>query len=67
MLGVWKDIFGFEKIDVASNVNTIKIALRTGILTTAIPLESDFFDIFCNQYEYFDNLNTKAWRKVWEK
>ena len=66
VFGVWEDVKGFDKIDVASDVNTIKIALRTGILTSAIPLLSSFLDIFCYQYSYVDEMNAKAWRTVWE-
>lgn len=66
VLGIWTDINNFDKIDVASDVNTIKVALRTGILKTAIPLVSSFLDIFCHQYAYIDKMNAIAWRKVWE-
>ena len=66
VFGVWEDVKGFDKIDVASDVNTIKIALRTGILTSAIPLLSSFLDIFGYQYSYVDEMNAKAWRTVWE-
>lgn len=66
VLGIWKDVTGFDKIDVASDVNTIKVALRTGIIKTEIPLVSSFLDIFCYQYGYIDYMNAKAWRKVWE-
>ncbi|MBE5857438.1 MAG: hypothetical protein E7296_07765 [Lachnospiraceae bacterium] len=66
VLGIWKNVKGFEKIDVASDVNTIKVALRTGILESAIPLVSSFLDIFCYQYSYIDQMNAKAWRRVWE-
>lgn len=66
VLGVWKNVKGFEKIDVASDVNTIKVALRTGIIKTEIPLVSSFLDIFCYQYDYIDKKNASAWRKVWE-
>lgn len=66
VLGVWKDPISFEKIDVASDINTIKVALRTGIISTAIPLVSSFLDIFSYQYEYIDEMNAKAWRRVWE-
>ena len=63
---VWKNVQGFEKIDVASDVNTIKVALRTGILESRIPLVSSFLDIFCYQYTYIETMNALAWRKVWE-
>lgn len=66
VLGVWTDVTGFDSIDVASDVNTIKVALRTGILKSAIPLVSSFLDIFCYQYGYVDDMNALAWRKVWE-
>lgn len=66
VLGIWKDVKGFDKIDVASDINTIKVALRTGILKTAIPLVSSFIDIFCYQYSYIDQMNAAAWRRVWE-
>lgn len=66
VLGIWKDVIGFESIDVASDVNTMKVALRTGIITTAIPLLSSFLDIFCYQYGYIEQMNAAAWRRVWE-
>jgi hypothetical protein len=66
VLEVWDNVTGFEDIDVASDVNTIKVALRTGIIKAAIPLVSSFIDIFCYQYGYVDELNACAWRKVWE-
>ena len=66
VLEIWNEVKGFEKIDVASDVNTIKVALRTGILKTAIPLVSSFLDIFCYQYGYIDEMNANAWRRVWE-
>ena len=66
VLGVWKDVKGFDKIDVASDINTIKVALRTGIIKTQIPLVSSFLDIFCYQYSYIDEMNALAWRRVWE-
>ena len=61
VLGVWKDVKGFDKIDVASDINTIKVALRTGIIKTQIPLVSSFLDIFCYQYSYIDEMNALAW------
>lgn len=64
--GIWNKVERFDEIDVASDVNTMKVALRTGILTTAIPLLSSFLDIFCYQYEYIEQQNALAWRRVWE-
>ena len=66
VLGVWNEVKGFDKIDVASDVNTIKVALRTGILKSEIPLISSFLDIFCYQYGYVDETNALAWRRVWK-
>lgn len=66
VLGIWKNVSGFDRINVASDINTVKVALRTGIVKTAIPLVSSFIDIFCYQYSYIDDMNVKAWRRVWE-
>lgn len=66
VLGIWNNVSGFDKINVASDVNTIKVALRTGIIKTKIPLVTSFLDIFCYQYSYIDDMNALAWRKVWE-
>ena len=66
VLGIWTNVTGFENINVASDINTIKVALRTGIIKTEIPLVSSFLDIFCYQYNYIDDMNAKAWRRVWE-
>ncbi len=44
----------------------MKVALRTGILQTEIPLVSSFLDIFSYQYGLIDSWTRKAWRKVWE-
>jgi len=63
---VWK-LSDVECIDVASDANTIRVALRTRILATAIPLLSSFLDIFCYQYELVDGWNARAWRAVWDK
>lgn len=66
VLGVWDNVKSFDSINVASDTNTIKISLRTGIMKTAIPLVSSFMDIFGMQYDYVDDMNALAWRKVWE-
>ena len=66
-LGVWAGLSNFDKMDVASDINTMKLALRTGILQTEMPLLSSFLDIFCYQYGYVDRIATKAWRTVWEE
>lgn len=66
VLDIWPNVVGFENINVASDINTIKVALRTGIIKTEIPLVSSFLDIFCYQYSYIDDMNANAWRRVWE-
>ena len=66
VLNVWKDYKNFEQLDVASDRNTMKVALRTGILKTKIPLVSSFLDIFCYQYSLIDQWCAKAWREVWK-
>ena len=65
-LGVWPKLKNFDKIDVSSDINTMKLALRTRILKTDIPLLTSFLDIFCYQYSYIDKMSAQAWRKVWE-
>lgn len=67
VLSVWKNVENFNKLDVASDINTVKVALRSGILKTDIPLLSSFLDIFCHQYSLIDEMNALAWRSVWEK
>lgn len=64
-LKVWPKLKNFEKIDVASDINTMKLSLRARILETEIPLLSSFLDIFCYQYSYIDETSASAWRAVW--
>jgi hypothetical protein len=66
-LGVWPNLENFDKMDVASDINTMKLALRTRILQTDIPLVSSFLDIFCHQYEHIDEMSATGWRTVWEE
>ncbi len=66
VLGVWNNVKNFDAIDVASDINTIKVALRTGIIHTEIPLLTSFLDIFSYQYSHIEEMNAKAWRTVWE-
>jgi len=67
VLNIWINPIGFDEINVASDVNTIKVALRTGILQTDIPLVSSFLDIFGIQYSHIDDMSAQAWRMVWNK
>jgi len=66
-LGVWPQLCKFDAIDVASDINTMKLSLRTRILVPAIPLISSFLDIFCYQYSYIDHMSASAWRAVWSQ
>jgi len=66
-LNVWPALVNFDRIDVASDINTMKLALRTRILQTDIPLLSSFLDVFCSQYAYIDDVSARAWRVVWEQ
>jgi len=64
---IWPRLKNFDKMDVSSDINTMKLALRTGILQTDIQLLSSFLDIFCYQYSYIDEMSAKAWRAVWDE
>jgi len=66
-LGVWAYKRNIEKLDVMSDKNTMRVALRTGILQFRIPPLASFLDIFCFQYSMVDRLNREAWRKVWKE
>ncbi len=66
-LKVWSALGNFDRIDVASDINTMKLALRTRILQTDISLLSSFLDVFCYQYGYIDEMSARAWRTVWEE
>jgi len=66
-LGVWKYKRNIEKLDVMSDKNTMRVALRAGILQFRIPLLASFLDVFCYQYSLVDSLNREAWRTVWEE
>ncbi|MDH7482901.1 MAG: hypothetical protein QHH26_13135 [Armatimonadota bacterium] len=66
-LGVWEYKKNIEKLDVMSDKNTMRVALRTGILQFRIPLLASYLDIFSYQYAMVDRLSREAWRRVWEK
>lgn len=67
VFGVWPNLTHLQEIDVASDRNTMKLALRSRILQTDIPLLSSFLDIFGYQYAYIDTMSAAAWRAVWEE
>lgn len=64
-LRVW-ELKQFEEVSVASDMNTMRIALRVGIVSTRIPLLSSFLDVFCYQYGAIDRATALGWRRVWE-
>ena len=66
-LKVWPTAANYDKIDVPSDINTMKLALRTQILETDIPLLSSFLDVFCYQYGCIEAMSANAWRAVWEE
>jgi len=66
-LGVWRYKRNIEKLDVMSDKNTMRVALRTGILQLRIPLLASFLDVFCYQYSMIDRFNRDAWREVWKE
>jgi len=65
-LEVWKFTKNIEEINVMSDKNTMRIALRTGILRFRIPLLASYLDVYCYQYGLVDQWNVKAWREVWK-
>jgi len=65
-LGVWT-IKDPENLDVPSDSNTMKIALRTGILRSRIPLIASYLDVYCYQYGETDRMCSQAWRRDWER
>jgi hypothetical protein len=64
-MGVWR-VNNPEEIDVSSDANTMRIALRTGILRVRAPLLTSYLDVYGYQYGLIDNCTKLAWRKVWE-
>lgn len=65
--GVWDPAIDIHELDVASDANTMRIALRTGVVRLKIPtLLPSYLDIHSPQYELVDDANVRAWRRVWE-
>lgn len=65
-LKVWSYKKNIEEINVMSDKNTMRIALRTGILQFRIPLLASYLDVYCYQYALVDKWNVRAWRQVWK-
>jgi len=66
-LGIWTGLINSDKLDVSSDRNTMRIALRLGIFRTRIPLLTSYLDVYCYQYSAIDSMSSAAWRSVWEK
>ncbi len=64
--GVWHYSKNSHLVDVASDSNTMRIALRTAIVRTKIPLLASYLDVYCYQYSAVDTRAANAWRRVWE-
>lgn len=64
---VWESVKNVEHLNVASDSNTMRIALRTGLLELPIPLLASYLDIYSYQYGLMDTMTQKAWRMVWDK
>ncbi len=65
-LGIW-EISNPQELDLPSDANTMRVALRTGILGVRRPLMASYLDVYCYQYEATDAWCRKAWREVWNK
>jgi len=65
--GIWSYRRNYDQVDVASDANTMRIALRTGILRTRMPLLASYLDVYCHQYGLIDEWTRRAWRTVWEE
>jgi hypothetical protein len=64
-MGVWS-VTDPEEIDVSSDANTMRIALRTGMLKVRWPLLTSYLDVYDYQYGLIDEYTKRAWRRVWE-
>jgi len=65
-LGVWEYESNVDKLDVMSDKNTMRVALRTGILQFRIPLLASYLDVYGYQYSLVDECARLGWREVWE-
>jgi len=64
--GIWHYSENAHLVDVASDTNTMRIALRTSVLCIKFPLIASYLDVYCYQYSAVDNETAKAWRRTWE-
>lgn len=64
--GIWQYKKNAQLVDVASDANTMRIALRTAVIRTRFPILSSYLDVYCYQYSLVDEEAAKAWRRTWE-
>lgn len=64
--GVWP-LRRIEALDVPPDINTMRAAIRTGILHGSNPFLTSYLDIYSYQYELVAELTSSAWRRVWER
>lgn len=66
-LGIWRNLANLDGLDVSSDANTMRIALRLGIVRTRIALLTSYLDVYCYQYALINEAVSRAWREVWER
>ena len=64
--GVWP-LHAIEALEVPPDINTMRAALRTGILRGSHPLLTSYLDVYSYQYGLVSDLASRAWRRVWER
>lgn len=62
---VWEGNEEVSELNVASDANTMRVALRSGLVDTSIPLLASYMDVYCFQYGLVDNVTQEGWRTVW--
>jgi len=63
---VWP-LHRIETLDVPPDINTMRAALRTGILRGSNPLLTSYLDVYSHQYGLVTELTSRGWRRVWER
>jgi hypothetical protein len=63
---VWP-LRGVEALEVPPDINTMRAALRTGIIHCYHPLLTSYLDVYSSQYSLVSDLASRAWRRVWER
>jgi len=56
-----------EALDVPPDINTMRAALRTGVLRGSNPLLTSYLDVYSYQYGLVTDLTSQGWRRVWER